>query len=66
MALNGKNKIYLLTIEFNSETEEIEYIAEELVDDRDVSELGYLELDEAGWDIDALEIMRDHYITGKS
>ena len=66
MALDSKNKIYLLTIEFNSETEEIEYIAEELVDNRDVSELGYLDLEEAGWDIDALEIMRDHYISGKS
>jgi len=40
-------KIYLLTIAYNEETEEVEYIEEEIMDeteDRPVSEYGVMEL----------------------
>ena len=69
MKINSKNQIYLLTIEFNSETEEIEYIAEEIIDNRLLEEVDYIgdmDLEASGWDIEDLEFMRDHYSSGKS
>jgi len=64
--IDNKNKIYILTIEYNSETEEIEYIAEEIVDNRQLDEVGSMDMEESGWDVDALEFMKDHYTSGKS
>ena len=69
MEINSKNKIYLLTIEYNSETEEIEYIAEELIDNRkleEVDHVGDMDMEATGWDIEDFEFMRDHYSSGKS
>ena len=64
--VDAKNKVYILTIEYNSETEEIEYIAEEIVDNRQLDEVGSMDMEESGWDVDALEFMIDHYSSGKS
>ena len=69
MSRDFKNKIYMLTIEYNSETEEIEYIAEEIIDNRSIEELdhvGDMDLEENKWDLKELEYMRDHYTSGKS
>jgi|TARA_R110000824_G_scaffold257964_3_gene446919 hypothetical protein len=69
MIVDNKNKIYMLTIEYNSETEEIEYIAEEIIDNRSVEEfdhIGNMDLEECKWDLKDLEYMRDHYTSGKS
>jgi|TARA_R110002020_G_C16151183_1_gene762676 hypothetical protein len=69
MSRDIKNKIYMLTIEYNSETEEIEYIAEEIIDNRSIEELdhvGDMDLEECKWDLKELEYMRDHYTSGKS
>tara|TARA_R100000152_G_C6624021_1_gene73772 strand:- start:193 stop:402 length:210 start_codon:yes stop_codon:yes gene_type:complete len=64
-----KNKIYMLTIEYNSETEEIEYVAEEIIDNRleeEVDHVGDIDLEDRKWDIRVLEYMRNHYTSGKS
>ena len=69
MEINSKNKIYLLTIEYNSETEEIEYISEEIIDNKtleEVNHVGDMDMEVTGWDIEDLEFMRDHYSSGKS
>ena len=69
MIVDNKNKIYMLTIEYNSETEEIEYIAEEIIDNRSVEEfdhIGNMDLEECKWDLKDLEYMRNHYTSGKS
>ena len=69
MSINNKNKLYLLTIEYNPETEEIEYIGEEIIDNRAIDEVndrGEIDIEESKWDIDALEYMREHYTSGKS
>ena len=60
------NMIYMLTIEYNRKTEEIEYIAEEVIDDTDIEThiRGTIDMEEQGWDIDALEFMREHYNSG--
>jgi hypothetical protein len=65
---NEKNKIYILTIEYNPKTEEIEYIAEEVVDNKDLLThiRGSVDIDEYGWDIETLEYMRDHYSSGEA
>tara|TARA_R110002020_G_scaffold428081_1_gene637553 strand:- start:707 stop:916 length:210 start_codon:yes stop_codon:yes gene_type:complete len=65
---NSKNKIYILTIEYNSDSEEIEYIAEEIIDDKDflTHVKGTLDIEEHGWDIEALEFMREHYMSGEA
>jgi hypothetical protein len=65
---SSKNKIYILTIEYNSETDEIEYIAEEVIDDKEFLThiRGTLNIDECGWDIESLEYMREHYMSGKA
>ena len=65
---NSKNKIYILTIEYNSENEEIDYIAEEVIDDKEFLThiQGTLNLEESGWDIEALEYMREHYMSGEA
>lgn len=64
--IDSKNKVYMLTIEYNSETDEIEYIAEEVIDNRQLDEVGSVDMEEAGWDIEELEYMRNHYTSGKS
>ena len=58
-------KRYILTIEYNTETEEIEYIQEEMIDNNEVFEHGDLVLDEY-FDEEALELIKDSYILGIS
>ena len=64
----NKNKIYMLTVEFDPDTEEIEYIAEELIDNKDVDAhiRGKVDTEEYGWDEDTLEYMREHYMSGEA
>tara|TARA_R110002096_G_scaffold281105_2_gene475242 strand:+ start:117 stop:308 length:192 start_codon:yes stop_codon:yes gene_type:complete len=63
--MNGIKK-YILTIEYNEDTEEIEYIQEEMVDNEEVFEYGNLILDDY-FDEEALELIADSgYILGIS
>ena len=65
---NKGKKIYILTIEYDPNSEEIEFIAEEIIDDKDrlTHIQGALDLEEQGWDLDALEFMREHYMSGEA
>ena len=58
-------KRYTLTIEYNTETEEIEYIQEELTDNSEVFEYGDIILDDY-FDEEALELISEAYILGIS
>ena len=58
-------KKYILTIAYNDETEEIEYIQEEMVDDDTVWEYGDLILDDY-FDEESLELISGEYILGIS
>ena len=68
MTDNKNNKVYILTIEYNSETEEIEYIAEEIIDNKDVAThiYGEMDFDTLDFDVEMLEYIRDHYTSGQS
>ena len=57
-------KKYILTIEYNPDTEEIEYISEE-VDDDTTKDIGTIDIDEY-FDEDILEYIRGCYIIGKA
>ena len=65
---NKGKKIYILTVEYDPNSEEIEFIAEEVIDNKDrlTHIQGSLDLEEQGWDLEALEYMREHYQSGKS
>jgi len=58
-------KKYILTIEYNTETEEIEYIQEEIVDDEEVFEYNDIVLNDY-FDEEALELISEAYIIGIS
>ena len=58
-------KRYILTIEYNTDTEEVEYIQEEMVDDDSVFEYGDIILDDY-FDDESLELIKDSYILGIS
>ena len=60
-------KRYILTIEYNEDTEEIEYIQEEMVDDEMEHAFEYAEmiLDDY-FDEEALELISSRYILGLS
>ena len=54
-------KQYILTIEYNKDTEEIEYIQEEIVD-CDGKEVIIKDLEEYSyWDEDSIRFIREHY-----
>ena len=56
-------KTYMLTIEYNEDTEEIEYIQEEIIEPDEPSQirvLGALDLEER-FDEDSLDIIREFY-----
>ena len=57
-------KRYILTIAYNPDKEEIEYISEE-VDDDTVRDIGTIDVDEY-FDEEMLEYMLDNYIVGKA
>ena len=58
-------KKYILTIAYNEETEEIEYIQEEMVNDDNLWEYGDLILDDY-FDEESLALIADGYILGIS
>jgi len=58
-------KKYILTIEYNTKTEEIEYIQEELEDECTTFEYGDIVLNDY-FDDEALELMSEVYILGIS
>ena len=58
-------KRYILTIEYNTDTEEIEYIQEEIVDNEEFFEYGGFILDDY-FDEETLELLEDSYILGIS
>ena len=58
-------KKYILTIAYNEETEEIEYIQEEMVNDDSVWEYADLILDDY-FDEESLKLISDGYILGIS
>ena len=58
-------KTYILTIEYNEDTEEIEYISEEIVGDEDSFMIGDIDLADI-WDKESLELISDSYIIGES
>ena len=58
-------KRYVLTIEYNTDTEEIEYIQEEVIDNSEVFEYADLVLDDY-FDEEALELISESYILGIS
>ena len=65
IVMDDKIKKYILTIAYNEETEEIEYIQEELVDNETPWEYGDLILDDY-FDEEALELISEGYILGIS
>jgi hypothetical protein len=58
-------KKYILTIEYNTDTEEIEYIQEEMVDNNSIWEYGDIVLDDY-FDKESLELISEGYILGIS
>ena len=56
------NKIYTLTIEYNEESEEVEYLQETIcVDDADL-EISSILVDLSDyWDEETLKLLKDHY-----
>tara|TARA_Y100001963_G_scaffold78973_1_gene109622 strand:- start:1971 stop:2150 length:180 start_codon:yes stop_codon:yes gene_type:complete len=58
-------KRYILTIEYNEDTEEIEYLSEEILDDENSQYIGDLSLKDF-WDDDDLEFIYKSYIIGES
>ena len=58
-------KRYILMIEYNTETEEIEYIQEEIVDNDRMLEYGDIVLNDY-FDDEALELISGAYILGIS
>tara|TARA_R110002020_G_scaffold151805_13_gene328934 strand:- start:1883 stop:2089 length:207 start_codon:yes stop_codon:yes gene_type:complete len=68
MAKGKGNKIYILTVEYSSETDEIEYIQEEIIDDVDLdSQLyGEIDLEENDFEPEVLEYIRGHYNVGEA
>tara|TARA_R100001082_G_scaffold74761_1_gene43203 strand:+ start:1599 stop:1778 length:180 start_codon:yes stop_codon:yes gene_type:complete len=58
-------KKYILTIEYNEKTEEVEYLTEEIIDDLPSFYYGDIVLDEY-WDDETIEILKDVYIIGES
>ena len=60
-------KRYILTIEYNEDTEEIEYIQEEMVDDEMEHAFEYAELIlDDYFDDESLELISSRYILGIS
>ena len=58
-----KNKLYILTIEFNDETDEIEYVQEEVVNPDDLKGeyiIGVVE-DYKFWDQESIDYIRQYY-----
>ena len=57
-------KTYVLTIEYNEETEEIEALSEEIFNEHTAFYYGEIDVSE-WWDEETLKLMRDGYIFGE-
>ena len=57
-------KTYILTIEYNEETEEIEYLTEESYEDSTSFYYGEIDVSE-WWDEETLELLKNGYIFGE-
>ena len=57
-----------MTIEYNPKSEEIEYVAEEIIDDVDLDShiLTELDFEKLDFEEDMLEYIRDHYCSGEA
>ena len=56
------NKIYTLTIEYNEESEEVEYLQETICVDNADLELSSVLVDLSDyWDEETLKLLKDHY-----
>ena len=56
------NKIYTLTIEYNEESEEVEYLQETISVDNADLEISSVLVDLSDyWDEDTLKLLKDHY-----
>jgi hypothetical protein len=60
-------KTYLLTIEYDSETDTIEYLQEEVLEDNTINTntLGFIDLEDK-FDKKMLDYIREHYIVGET
>tara|TARA_R100000808_G_scaffold11947_1_gene30203 strand:+ start:6508 stop:6699 length:192 start_codon:yes stop_codon:yes gene_type:complete len=60
-------KTYLLTIEYDSDTDTIEYLQEEILEDDslETKTLGAIDL-ESRFDKETLDYIREHYIVGET
>ena len=60
-------KTYLLTIEYDSDTDNIEYLQEEVLvtTESDNTMIGTIDLEDK-FDKNMLEYMREHYIVGET
>ena len=58
-------KTYILTIKYNEDTEEMEYLSEEIVEEEDAFYYGDVELSEY-FDDETVELLKDTYIIGES
>ena len=58
-------KTYVLTIEYNEETEEIEYLTEEILVEHTAFYYRDVDVSEY-WDDETLELLADGYIFGES
>tara|TARA_Y100000401_G_scaffold113504_1_gene114248 strand:- start:505 stop:702 length:198 start_codon:yes stop_codon:yes gene_type:complete len=55
-------KVYILTVEFDENDEQIEYIQEEVMDKSDLEEQAFVSLTEEDyWDKDSIEILKQFY-----
>ena len=61
--MNKPNKIYTLTVVYNEDREEIEYLQEAVcVDDTNAPEKSSILVDLSDyWDEDTLKLLKDHY-----
>ena len=58
-------KTYILTIKYDEETEEMEYLSEEIVERDNAFYYGEIEISEY-FDEETLELLEDTYIVGES
>ena len=58
-------KTYVLTIEYNEETEEIEYLTEEILTEHTTFYYGGMDVSEY-WDDETIKLLEDGYIYGES
>ncbi len=68
MAKGKGNKIYILTVEYNPETDAIEYIQEEIVDEMDLDAhvYGEIDIEDNDFEPEVLEYIRGHYNVGEA